>query len=341
LNHLSATKIDIFSHILPVKYKEALYKVASGGHLSRRLIERLEFLPTLFDLDHRFRIMDKYEGLRQVLTISSLPIEEMADSQKTVDLARIANDEMAELVLKYPDRFAAAAACLPMNDMDAALVELDRAIKNLKLSGVQLPTPINDRPLDSPEFLPFYEKMSEYDMPIWLHPRRAPNYADYRTENESKYWIFSIFGWPYETTAAMTRLVFSGILEKFPNLKFITHHCGAMVPFFEQRIACLYDLAKSRQEVTQLGLTKNPIEYFKMFYNDTAVYGSMPALMCAYAFCGSEYMLFGTDFPHDDQFGDRFTRQTIDSIEKMAISDSDKKKIFADNARRLLHLSLP
>jgi aminocarboxymuconate-semialdehyde decarboxylase len=331
-------KIDIFPHILPVKYKEALYKMAPPGFYIQDVIETL---PTLFDLEHRFRIMDKFEGLMQVLTLSAPPIEQIGDSRKAVDLAKLANDEMAELVLKYPDRFAGAVAALPMIDMDATLKEVDRAINDLRFRGVQINTPINNKPLDSPEFLPLYEKMSQYHLPIWIHPVREADFADYRTEKRSKYMIFHIFGWPYETAAAMTRLVFSGVLEKYPNLKIITHHCGSMIPYLEQRIIGAYDHAEMlRGARYKQGLTKSPIEYFKMFYNDTAIYGSTPGLMCAYAFCGADHLLFATDFPYDSQFGERYIRQTIQSIEQMNISDKEKKMIFEDNARKLLRLPI-
>lgn len=331
-------KIDVFPHILPKKYKEALYKIAPPNFYIQDVIETL---PTLFDLEHRFRIMDKYEGLMQILTLSSPPIEQMADSHKAVDLAKLANDEMAELVFKYPDRFAAAVACLPMNNMDATLKEVDRAINDLKCRGVQINTPINDKPLDSPEFIPLYEKMAQYNLPIWIHPVREVDFADYKTEKRSKYMIFHVFGWPYETAAAMTRFVFSGILEKYPNLKIITHHCGSMVPYLEQRIIGAYDHAEMlRGAKYKQGLTKSPIDYFKMFYYDTAIYGSTPGLICAYAFCGADHLLFATDFPYDSQYGERYIRQTIQSIEQMDISDLEKKMIFEDNARKLLRLPI-
>jgi len=331
-------KIDIFPHIIPIKYKEALYKAAPPGFYIQNVVDAT---PTLFDLDARFQIMDKYEGLMQVLTLSAPPVEMIADSKKAVELAKLANDGMAELVLKYPSRFVAAVACLPMNNIDAALEEVDRAINDLKFRGVQIYTPINGKPLDSPEFLPLYEKMSQYNLPIWIHPERSADYADYITENRSRYMIFHIFGWPYETAAAMTRLVFSGILERYPNLKFITHHCGAMVPYLEQRIIGAYDHAEMlRGAKYKQGLTKAPIEYFKMFYYDTAIYGSTPGLMCGYAFCGADHMLFATDMPYDSQLGDRYTRQTIEAIEQMDISDLEKKKIFEDNARSLLRLPI-
>jgi len=331
-------KIDIFPHILPIKYKEALYRLAPAEFYIKDVVETL---PTLYDLDHRFRIMDKFDGLMQILTLSSPPIEQIGDTKTAADLAKMANDEMAELVLKYPDRFAAAVAALPLNDMEAALKELDRAIGDLRFRGIQLNTPVNGKPLDSAEFLPIYEKMSQYNLPIWIHPVREADCADYKTEKRSKYMIFHIFGWPYETAAAMTRLVFSGILEKFPNLKIITHHCGSMVPYLEQRIIGAYDHAEMlRGAKYKRGLTRPPIQYYKMFYYDTAIYGSTAGLTCAYTFCGADHLVFATDFPYDSQFGERYTRQTIESIEQMEISDLEKKKIFEDNARELLRLPI-
>jgi aminocarboxymuconate-semialdehyde decarboxylase len=221
------------------------------------------------------------------------------------------------------------------------LKEVDRAINELMFRGVLIYTPINGKPLDSPEFMPLYEKMSQYDLPILIHPMRSIDYPDYITENASKYRIFSTFGWPYETTVAMTRLVFSGILERYPNLKVVTHHCGGMVPYFEQRIIQFHDTAERRREKHKLGLTKAPIEYFKMFYNDTAIDGNTPALMCAYGFFGADHLLFGADMPlGDSQLGYRNYRQTINAIKQMDISDGEKTKIFEGNARKLLRLPI-
>ena len=327
-------KIDIFPHIMPIKYKEKLL----GMNFSDK--RSIESTPMLFDLELRFRVMDRYDGMMQVLTMSSPAVEGIAEPAQAAELARFANDEMAELVVKYPDRFAGAAACLPMNDMDAALKETDRAVMELGFRGVQVYTPINDKPLDSLEFIPLYEKMAQYNLPIWIHPRRGADYADYRTLEKSKYRINATFGWPYETTAAMTHLVFSGIFDRLPNLKFITHHAGAMVPYFEDRIKRFYDKAEiALGHKYMLGLAKSPIEYFRMFYNDTALYGDTPALTCAHTFFGTDHLLFGTDMPlGDGQLGYTNPGWTIEAIERMDISEADKKKIFEDNARELMHL---
>jgi len=277
----------------------------------------------------------------QVLTVGPVPsLEYFADSQKSVELAKLANDEMAELVLKYRDRFFAAIALLPMNNIEAALKETDRAIKELGFRGIYVHSNINGKPLDSPEFLPLFEKMAKYNLPIYIHPWRDDNFADYQTEKESKYRIASTFGWPYETTVAMSRLVFSGILEKYPNLKVVTHHLGGMVPYYTQRILQHYSVhERSRRDTYLQGLTKTPLEYYKMFYNDTAIHGNTPALMLAYHFWGADHILFGADMPLGDHyFGLRSYRQTINAIEAMDITDDEKNKIFVDNAINLLRL---
>lgn len=328
-------KIDIYPHIMPRRYRDELEKRAGGNYFQAVT----EGTPTLWDLDTRFRIMDKYDGLVQVLTLASPAVESVVGPEDAYELSRIANDEMAELVRKYPDRFVAAAACLPMNDIDAALTELDRAVNELNFKGVQLHSPIKDRPLDHPDFLPLYERIAEYDLPIWIHPKRGIDTPDYKSENHSRYWIFSMFGWPYETTAAMTRLVFSGIMKRFPGLKVITHHCGGMVPFFADRIAGGQDYAEKCCNATfKKGLSKEPIEYFRRFYADTALYGGMLSLMCGHAFFGADNIVFGTDMPYDCEGGDRYIRDTIKAIDEMNIAEADKIKIYQGNARRILRL---
>jgi predicted TIM-barrel fold metal-dependent hydrolase len=119
--------------------------------------------------------MDMFEDYVQILTVANPPVEVIADPEDAVEMSRIANDEMAELITKYPDRFVGGVACLPMNNPDAALNEIDRAIKELDLKGVQVFTHVKGRALDHPDFLPVFEKMAEYDMPIFpiIRPRKV------------------------------------------------------------------------------------------------------------------------------------------------------------------------
>jgi aminocarboxymuconate-semialdehyde decarboxylase len=223
--------------------------------------------------------------------------------------------------------------------MDAALKEAERAIKVLGFKGVQVHTRVLGKPLSTEEMWPLYELMSRLDLPIWIHPMRGSGQPDYAAESVSYNQIFSIFGWPFDTTAAMVRLVFAGIFEKFPNIKFITHHCGAMVPYFSERIIVHYNNGLERLGTKHYpGLTKHPIEYLRMFYNDTALNGNPSALNLALEFFGEERILFGTDLPYDVEQGRLSVKQTIEAIEKMAVSESTRQQIYEGNARRLMHL---
>jgi predicted TIM-barrel fold metal-dependent hydrolase len=332
--------IDMFCHIITPKYKELIYKKGKPCfNLQANLM-----MPALFDLNTRFKVMDKYEGLKQVLSIGSPPVEFVGGPDLGLELCKIANDEIAELVAKYPDRFVAGVASIPMNDMDAAMKETDRAVKQLNLKGVQIHTSVEGKPLDCDQFMPLYQKMQEYDLPLWIHPCKDQTYPDYPGEEGSKYLIFLNFGWPFETTVAMSRLVYSGILEKYPAVKFITHHCGGMLPYFGNRVG------PYQAKFTKLGagtnssapdLTKHPIQYFKKFYADTALTGNTAGLMCGYAFFGSENMVLGSDYPYQGgaEGSELKLKETIDSVNSMTVSNDVKEKIFTANALRILQLS--
>jgi predicted TIM-barrel fold metal-dependent hydrolase len=326
-------KIDIFCHILPPKTKEVLFKKA----MPCNYIDTDSGRPALFDLDMRFRAMDQFEGLRQVLALGLPPLEYVLSPGDATDLARMANDEMAELVNRYPDRFVAAVAGLPLNDIDASLRETERTVRELKFKGIQIFSSINGKPLDRDEFMGLYEMMSGYDLPIWIHPARDKIVPDYPDEAYSKYTLFTAFGWPYETTLAMARLVFTGILEKYPMIKFITHHCGAMIPFFSKRVLLVREGPEPGKGTP---LTHPPLEYFKKFYADTVLGGSTPALMCGHAFFGADHLLFGSDYPYPGgaERGDAALGEVIRSVEMMDIPKEEKTGIFSTNARRILRL---
>lgn len=316
-------KIDIFTHVNPRKYHEVLSKACPNLNLPSQPAQT-----PLSDPDLRYESMADLEDVVQILTLGQPPIERVAAPKTAADLARIANNEMAEFVSRYPDRFIAAVAALPMNNMDAVLKEVDRAINELNFKGVQIYTSIIEKPLDSPEFLPLYEKMSHYDLPIWIHPTKDLSESDYPGEEGSLYSLAAIIGWPNATSMAMTRLAGSGILEKYPNLKFITHHAGGTVPYLYKRIEC---------SPFPYGDLSRPItDSLRLFYNDTAVQGNIPNLMCAYAFCGANHLLFGTDYMGDSNMA----KETIRAIEEMIIPEADKEKIFTENAKRLLYLSV-
>ena len=161
------------------------------------------------------------------------------------EYAKLINDGFAEICAKYPDHFPGWVAQARSPRPTPACAKPTRAIKNGAL-GVQIYTNIAGKPLDDPEFEPFFAAMNKLGKPIWLHPARAANFPDYLSEKKSKYEIWWTFGWSYETAAAMARLVFSGIMDKYPNLKIITHHFGGIVPMLEGRIGPGWDQLGAR-----------------------------------------------------------------------------------------------
>lgn len=331
-------KIDIFTHVMLPRYKQTFYKYADKFPTEKAVQDRR---PVLTDYEARLGKLEPYEDLVQILSATMPPVEEVVDDAKeAAEMARMCNDEMAELVAKYPQKFIAAIANVPLNNTDIALKETERAIKELGFKGIQIHTRINGKPPSAEEMMPLYELMVKFDLPIWLHPMRSSDQPDWATETASFNQLFSIYGWPYDTAAAMVRLVFAGIFEKFPTIKFITHHCGGMIPYFADRAVVHYNNGLQRLGAKYFpGLTKQPVEYFKMFYADTALDGnSNYALECGLAFFGEDHILFGTDMPYDVENGGASIRETINGIEKMNLSEATKKKIYEDNARRLLHL---
>ena len=246
---------------------------------------------------------------------------------------------MAEVAARNADRFAGFVASIPLSDIDSALSETDRAVKDLGSKGIMI-SAMAERPLDLPQFTQLYEKMAGYDLPIFIHPMGGPRRPDYDGEAVSKYLIWGLWGWPYQTTLAMTRLVFSGVFDRFPNIKFITHHAGAMLPFNSYRIYNFFDPAADRKDEFMGRLKKHPADYFRMFYNDTANAGNTAGLMCAYDFFGASRLLFASDMPYGSPsgYGDTLYENTIRSVEAMAIASAEKEAIFTGNAVSVLRL---
>src|SRR5262249_47406213 len=188
-------------------------------------------IPCIVDLDERFRIMDRFGDYAQIISLAAPPIEALGPPAVAGEMARLANDGMAELVAKDPDRFPGFVGSLPMNDPAGAVTEARRAVDKLGAVGVQLFTNINGRKLYTQETRPLFDLMAQYDRPIWLHPTRTAAFADYLGEQKSHFEIWWTFGWPYETSTAMAHLVFEGLFDRHPDIKIITHHMGGMIPY--------------------------------------------------------------------------------------------------------------
>lgn len=332
-------KLDMFNHIFPKVYFDKMLEVAPNY---KDMGKRVREIPVLYDLEKRFRVMDEFDDYAQIICLAAPPLEVLSPDLSP-ELAKIANDGMAEYVDKYPDRFPGFVASMPMNNPDACLKEIDRAIDELNAVGIQFFTNVNGAPLDLPELKPLFAKMHEVDLPIWIHPARGANISDYPTEDRSKYEIWFVFGWPYETSVAVARLVFGYYFDEFPNLKIITHHMGAMIPFFEGRVGTSWDQLGSRTSdedytVILKKLKKPHLEYFKQIYADTALFGAVAGTKCGLEFFGVDQIVFASDCPFDPEKGPMYIRETIKIIENLPISDEDRYKIFEGNARRLMKM---
>jgi predicted TIM-barrel fold metal-dependent hydrolase len=255
---------------------------------------------------------------------------------------------MHEIVQKHPDLFPAFVASLPLNNVAASLEEMDRAIGKLGAKGIQIFTNMNGRPMDDPEFFPIFERMANhYQLPIWVHPTRTAKFADYPSvEQKSKYEMWWLFGWPYETSVFMGRMVFSGMFDKLPKLKIITHHLGAMVPFLSHRVGYGMDQFGARTsdedyEGLRKRMKKRPVDYFKMFYNDTSINGWASGIRTGIDFFGSGKVLFGTDCPFDPQGGPLFIKETIKAIDSLKLPKDDLRRVYFGNAMGMLKLKLP
>jgi len=340
-------KLDVFPHIFPKAFFERVKARAADNPGLAAALKRWLAIPVLWDLDARLAMMRRFRGYKQVLTLSLPAIEFLAGPDESPALARLANDGMAEIVAAHPEQFPAFVASLPMNNVAAALEEMDRAIGVLGAKGIQVFTNVNGRPLDEPEFFPVFEHcVTKHDLPVWLHPTRTAKTADYVTESKSKYEIWWLFGWPYETSACMARMVFSGMLDRLPRMKVITHHCGAMAPFFEGRLGPGMDQMGARTSDEDYGallkrMAKRPIDYFRMFYADTSVNGSASAIRCGLDFFGAKKVMFGTDCPFDPEGGPMFIRETIRAIGSLGLKPADERKIYYENALGMMRLELP
>lgn len=329
-------KIDAFAHILPEAYARRVEELTGGSSISERIRGYRPWIredPALTRLDARWRVMDQFGDYSQVLTLAVPPVEELGGPAAAAELARFANDEMAVLVRAYPQRFAGFTAALPMSDPDAAAAELDRAMASLGALGAQVYTNIGGRPLDDPRYKQIFDVVTSRGGTLWLHPTRSEVWADYPAETRSAYGIWWSLGWPYETSVAMARLVYSGYFDRYPGLQVITHHAGAMVPHFAGRLAA--PLEDPDRDAIMAGLNGESLDYFRRFFTDTALFGAGHAVRCAVEFFGTSQVLFGTDMPLG---GPAVIADTIADIDALALPEAQAAAVYAGNARRILHL---
>jgi aminocarboxymuconate-semialdehyde decarboxylase len=337
-------KIDVFCHVMPKSYADRL---ATHGidQAAANLRKRSTEVPAMVDLDLRFRQMDEFgDDYRQIVSLPGPPVEDIGPPTVAREFARIGNEGLAELVRRHPDRFAGFVACLPMNDVDAAVAEIDYACGELGALGAQIYTHVNGHPMDEPRFEPVYQRMAELDRMLWVHPSRNASWPDYPAEQRSRYELWWVFGWEYDTATFMGRIVFSGVLERHPTLKILIHHGGSMVPHFSGRVGPGWDQLGARTppdqraDVEHHPLSRRPLDYFKMFYADTAMFGAQHAIRCSLDFFGVDHVLFASDSPFDPEKGPGYIRSTIANLEALDLTDEERRAIYEGNARSLLRL---
>jgi predicted TIM-barrel fold metal-dependent hydrolase len=330
--------LDVFNHFMPKAYLDRLGSLIPG----HPVLTAFPRLKTLWDVDARRALLDEFPGTQHVLSLANPPPELIGPPDKTPDLVRFANDQLAEICRKHPDHFPAFIASLPMNNPNASVQEADRAVKELGARGVQVFTNVTGEPLSAPKFRPVFQAMVRHDLGVWVHPMRTAQFSDYASETESQNEIWFSFGWPYETTACMTRLIYSGIFDELPGLKIISHHMGGMIPYFAGKIKLgfrqiFFGAPDSNPAAKDAGLKKSPTEYYKMLYADTAL-GEAGPTRCGHDFFGTSHSVFATDAPFDSEQGRGLMRNTIAAVNALEIPQAEKDAIFAGNARKLLKL---
>jgi aminocarboxymuconate-semialdehyde decarboxylase len=329
--------LDIYTHILPDAFFREMSRVSPK---LENIGARLRGVKKLFDLDLRFAEMDTLGDYRQIISLPNPPLEEIAGGETAQKLARVANDAMADLCARHPKRFPAFVAAVSLDDVEAALKEAERAIGELGARGIQIFTNIAGHPLDEDRFKPVFAAMAKYDLPVWLHPARSAAMPDYAAEQKSRFEMWWCFGWPYETSVAMARLVFSGVFDRHPGLKIVTHHLGGgMIPFFDGRIGAGMEVLGSRTSDEDysrvLSSLKRPhLEYFREFYADTALFGAGNGLTCGLGFFGADRVVFATDAPLGP------IAKTIAAVDALALDPGTREKIMHGNAERLVKIRL-
>ncbi len=325
--------VDIYTHIFPDRYYQEMMKAAPA---LKDIGPRLRSIAKLFDLDARFREMDTFGDYRQIVSLPNPPIEAIASPEQGTALARIANDEMAELCHKYPDRFPTFAAALCLTDVEGSIHEARRAVHALGAAGALVYTDIAGEPLDLDKFDPFFATMAELDAPIWLHPARTAMMTDYKSEKKSRYEMWWCLGWPYDTSVAMIRMVFCGLFDRYPNLKIITHHLGGMIPYYDGRIGPGLKVLGARtsdEDYSQVltSLKRPHMDYLHDFYGDTAMFGGgVHATRCGLEFFGADHVVFATDAPLGP------IAPTIKTVEALNLTADDHRKVMRGNAEKLL-----
>jgi len=323
--------IDFHNHYYPPEYLEAIQagpsniKVthdAEGNPLVHYPGDYNVLVPGHRDIAFRAGVLARAGVSKQVLSFTT-PGTHVESPERAVELARMVNDALARIMKERADQFAALAT-LPLNAPEASLAELERAMGTLGFKGAMLFSNINGTALSDPCYWSLYEYAHEMNAVFYIHPSSPVG-----VEAMTDYWLTPLIGFTFDTTLAAAKLVFSGVVDRFPGIRWVLCHLGGAIPYLAERL----DRGYAAFSECRKNISKPPSEYLKRFYYDTVNFDAK-ALQLARAFAGADHLLAGSDYPH--QIGS--LRQMITSIERLDIPDGEKEAIFSGNAARLLGL---
>jgi predicted TIM-barrel fold metal-dependent hydrolase len=313
--------IDIFCHHIPRSIsrlirKAGYYEIDSPDGTGLYL-----YPANNTDPEVRLEVMDKY-GIELQALSQTVPVLLGSTPSEEAEICRLSNDGNYALCKAYPSRFV-NISIVSLLDVKSAMKELDRSINELDCRGVTVASNQRGKGLDAPEYYPFYEKLVQHNLPLWIQPTTWGSYPLVDVESGLK--AMNVIGWPFDTTQAVWRLLMGGVLDRYPSLKIVTHHCGAMIPYFAKRL-----------EENLIQWLPRPIaEYWDNIYGDTALSGSTAGCQCGYTFFGAERMMFGSDYPFG---GEANVKATLASVKAMDIPANDMNKILSGNAKALLNI---
>ncbi len=285
------------------------------------------------DIERRLQHMDSLGIDIHVLTIPA-PGADRYEGEDAVKMARVANDAIAAIAKQHPERFIGFFT-LPSCDVRASLAELERSVNELGLRGFGCFANLNGQALDREELFPIYERLARYKLPVYIHPT-----APLATESSGiDIMPTLIFGWAYDSTVAMTRLVYGRVLERFPEINWVVADVGGVLAFFAQRAINIY-MGRTDEIRHKYGVKENPLDSFRRFYVDTADHPAS-TLRCVKDFFGPDRMVLGTNYPYGPEEGCVLVKNSLKAIDGLDLNGADKEKVLGGNAARILGIGAP